>query len=145
MIIAKVKSGPQNYLYLKFSNPNEVFTEDRYQVVRGTDQDVRRKLYFRNRKYIIDTLGPWLKQRKRAIEERPDQEEFSQKLEKVTALRDMVLHHTFSSLWSLCAYVIRKRDDISLIAPGESSRHFKYYSTTILPIIEYCEEQSEQK
>ena len=145
MIIANVKSGPQDCLFLRFSNPKEVFTSDAYQVIRGTEQDVRRMLYFRNRKYIIETLGAWLKQRKRAIEERPDQEEFSKKLEKVIALRDMVLHHTFSSLWSLCDYVVRKQAEIEFIAPGENSRHYNYYQKTILPIIRYCAEQSAQK
>lgn len=145
MIIANVKPGPQNYLLLQFSNPKEVFTNDEFQAIRGNYQDVRRMLYFRNRKYIIETLGSWIKQRKRAIEERPNQDFFLKKVDTAIILRDVVLHHSFSSLWSLCDYVVRKQDDIKFIAPAESSRHYKYYNNTIVPIIEYCVQESGQK
>lgn len=145
MIIANVKPGPQNCLLLQFSNPDEVFTDQQYQTIRGTYQDVRRMLYFRNRKYVTETLGSWLKQRKRAIEERPNQDFFLEKIQMVTILRDMVLHHSFSSLWSLCDYVALKNSDLEFIAPSESSRHYKYYNTTIVPIIQYCLQESSKR
>lgn len=90
--------------------------------------EAKRRMYFHNRKYIVETLMHYLNQRYHALA-------YSQICVNLTQL---VTEHQYASFYSLCKAIARNTENFSAIKPKEKSKYYNHYCKHILPIINYC-------
>jgi hypothetical protein len=131
MILAHVKKTThKEYFLVRFSEPDETFQKEVYVPVQGW-AEVQRRMYFRNRKYIIDTLVSWLNQREHAIKDKTS-------LEMLQEIRFNLTNINANSFYNLCRFVIRKTPQIQEIAPKEGTKFHPFYKLKIIPILAFC-------
>jgi len=92
--------------------------------------DLLKRLYFKNRMYICDTLNSFLNQRLHAL---PD---CKVKIEILQVQIDRGRNYTYEEL---CQLVANKMKDFNSIAPGEKSRFNNHFKTVIIPILTECD------
>ncbi len=87
-----------------------------------------------NRRYILDTLRSWARQRHKALEVRSG----AGRLLKAAELLVLLSGLDNAKLPALCNAVALHEEWFRIIAPADVSSHHRYYYNSILPIIEYC-------
>jgi hypothetical protein len=102
----------------------------------STPGEVQRLKYFHKRKYIIEKLQRWLRQRKMALLFSPD----ASKINDVVKLQGLLAYYEQASLATVCKSVSIHSDLYKSLAPGNSSKLFNYYANFILPILFFCDE-----
>lgn len=102
--------------------------------------EAKRKLYFRLRRYIVEKISAFIRQRSHAIAPHPALERYAEKMAVIQTLRLQLEHYEKASYWQLCNLISRQAAKIELIAPRETSRFYGHYQRTILPIIQHCAE-----
>lgn len=137
MILADVKiTGVKHELgeifLLRFSEPDETFKEEMYVPVYGREE-INRRLYFRNWKYITETLTKWLNQRQHALWEQ-------RKVDNAVAIQHDIVNNVSvkNSFYSLCRYIRKHEQAIRELAPVETSRCYNHFKKTIVPILAFC-------
>lgn len=133
MIIAEATPTTNPDLFLvRFSNPDENFSSS-YIPIYG-QQEIYRRLYFKNRIYIIETFSKWFNQRKYA---HPEAHVTS---EQMLLLLDNLRAASFSAL---CKIIASKKVIIERIAPPPNSRFYNHYQNKIVPILKFCSEEQQ--
>lgn len=89
-----------------------------------------------NRLYIFEKLTSWLLQRAFAFRLANMEASWSITLELLRELRNYDRH----SLNHVCAWVVKNEKQLTGLAPGEKSKHYKFYQNTIITILEFCRE-----
>ena len=127
MINAELKPT-DNRLEMRYSNPKGEFTNSAFFPVTS-EQEAMRMLHFKNRKYIIETLTRWLNQRNYALN-------YSDP--KGIKLLNFLQYIEKASFDYIRISIGKLRADFESIQPPSTSRFHKHYTTTILPILDYC-------
>lgn len=143
MIIANCYQTTSGIL-VRFDIPNSEKGFIQEETTAADRAEVKRKLYFRIRKYITDELQAWLKQRWYAIVPHPSSENYVKRISAIDTMLLQVESYRQTSYKQVIAMVCRQREKLELIAPKETSRHYKHYERTILPIIRHCLEMAGQ-
>lgn len=132
MIIAKSIPQQNGKFLLEFQGPKTL-----NPVIATSLEDAQRIVDFINRKYIIENLTSWLHQRKYAIAMFND----SHNRNKIVAIDTLEMglnHRKYASLRNICAFITSSESYFTDIIPSQSSRHYKYFSKTILPILRFA-------
>ena len=127
MINAELKPTG-THLEMRYSNPKGEFKNSAYFPVLS-EQEAMRMLHFQNRRYIVETLTKWLKQRNVAT---------AYSNPKGVKLLDLLQHIEKAGFHYIRVTVGRMRADFETMRPSINSRYHNHYVTTILPILEYC-------
>jgi len=130
MINAEVTKAANNMILVRFSEPNEEFKTTKWIPVQSVEE-VKRRVYFKNRLYILDKLTGWIKQRQYSAT--------SREYAKFNNLLAWLGDYQKASLSKLCEFIKYKRKDFEAIAPSEKSRFYKHYISTIVPIFQFAE------
>ncbi|MBB2149149.1 hypothetical protein [Pedobacter gandavensis] len=131
MIIADIVPQSENLFFVRFSDPNEDFGNKPYFTVKSIEE-VKRRMYFHNRLYVVEKLKSWLKQRLYAM---PSSEK------EISLLLCWISEIEKRGFTYICDFIKRKRLNFESIAPAESSKYFNYYTKTIVPILKFCAEE----
>jgi len=100
-------------------------------------EDAQRIVDFINRRYILENLISWLHQRKYALSMISDGSQ-QNKLLVIEMLEMGLNYRKYASLRNVCAYICLSEANLKLIIPSSSSRHYKYFHNTILPILRFA-------
>lgn len=124
----------QNNLFLiRFSEPDETFLHKPYIAVYG-EEEVIKRFYFKNKRYIYETLISWLNQRKYAN---------TGYLSTITNLEFSLINLKEESIFRICEYIANNKARFQMIAPPDGSRMRKHFESKILPIIQFVPENKE--
>jgi len=129
MIVVDVIPAQNNIFLVRFSEPNESFKDKVYTPVWGLDE-VKRRMYFKNRMYVLNTLNSWLNQRQHASHSYT---------KECVLLQNWLLEYQNASFFKLCEFIKRKRLVFEDVAPGDQSRYYNHYINTIVPILDFAE------
>lgn len=116
-------------------------------VIRVTDREHAQRLWnVRTRKYIFDTLRGWTLQRQYTFRyaENNFKNVVRQNDDAVEAILHMLMSHYESALPVLASKVAQLSAEIDQIAPKRWSRFLSYYREVIQPIVQWCEEYSNE-
>lgn len=127
MINAELRTT-KTHLEMRYSKPNQLFGKDPFFPV-SSEQEARRMLQFENRKYIIETMVAWLKQRQHALNS--SSENANELINKLQFIRK-------ASITCICKSIDEARKDFESLRPSETSTCFSYYQNAILPILDFC-------
>lgn len=133
MINAKIQVElPQNAgLLIEFSDPHGNFKDSpQFFTTVQNRADLLRRLYFKNRLYICDTLHSFLNQRLHAT---PSYKNHIKNLQNAISVGR---NYTYPAL---CELVTFHKERIAAIAPYENSRYNHHYNNVIVPILIECE------
>lgn len=130
MITAMATRYPTHIL-LKFSSPDGRHIPD---VHCKDDAEAMRIVYFQNRLYINEKVKNYLVQRQQGF----IRKQLDAALDMANDLLKKLPEFKYSSLQALCRWVSQNEKSIKMIAPREQSDHYKFYTTTILPLIDFC-------
>ncbi|RYD77411.1 MAG: hypothetical protein EOP55_09395 [Sphingobacteriales bacterium] len=130
MINAEVAKAANNMILVRFSEPNEEFRNTNWIPVQSVEE-VKRRVYFKNRIYILNTLTGWLKQRQFSAN--------TLHYQSLKNLLDWLSGYQNASLYTLCAFLKANRDKFEKVAPGAKSTFHNHYLKTIIPIFEFAE------
>jgi hypothetical protein len=133
MINADVQQHNETLIYVRFSDPNEDFGSKPYFTVDSM-AEVKRRLYVRNRAYILDTLTSWLNQRLHALP--ASQKQITTCLAWMDEMRKCSFFH-------VCEFILVRRPIFESIAPNQSSKFYDHYLTAIVPILDFCSQDHE--
>ncbi|MCX2473542.1 hypothetical protein OQZ33_04275 [Pedobacter sp. MC2016-05] len=129
MINAEVTTAANNMIMVRFSEPDEKFQNNNWIPVQNVDE-VKRRIYFKNRIYILSQLSSWLNQREHASHS------FTKECKQ---LKEWLSGYQNSSFYSLCEFIKRKRSVFEDVAPGDQSKYYNHYINTIVPILDFAE------
>jgi hypothetical protein len=137
-MITALAEPHKNYLHVVFKFPDLKSLEIN---IPGNDPgkllgEAKRRLYFEIRKYIIAKLRSWLRQRMFAFH-LTDRAKCSQ---EAASLLVLLGYYEDRSCFKLYELVINNRAVIETLAPSEGSAHYGFYSKSILPILDFCDE-----
>lgn len=128
MINADVQTHNDNLIFVRFSDPNEDFGNKPYVPVTSI-AEVKRRVYVRNRAYILETMTKWLNQRLHAL---PDSErQINMYLHWIGSIKNTSLKH-------ICDFIDLRRVNFESISPGKDSKFYCHYQKTIVPILDFC-------
>jgi len=133
MITANCIKAPDNYFLVRLNYPANNRKE--YTTVKGME-NVNRIIYFHNRRYIVEKLSSWLRQRMYVA----DITNNTGLLASAAQLYTVVQFHQNASLIGVCGIIFKNAERFKAIAPGEQSKHFKHFNSIILPILNFCDE-----
>jgi hypothetical protein len=133
MINADIQKHNETLIYVRFSDPNEEFGTKPYFTVDSM-AEVKRRLYVRNRAYILDTLTAWLNQRLHAL---PASEK------QIKACLAWVHEVRQCSFFHVCDFIQVRRPVFESIAPNQSSKFYDHYQKAIVPILDFCDQDHE--
>lgn len=142
MISARCTEIPTGRIRIVFSIPSyakNIVIEEECAVNAA---DAKRRLYFRLRRYITETLKAWLMQRWYAIASNKTTDRYTEKLNAIQILINQLNTYQQASHRRVVDLVCRQRSKIELISPGEKSRYRDHYIKIILPILKYCREMN---
>jgi hypothetical protein len=128
MIIAEIVPQNDHLFFVRFSEPNEDFTYKPFFCVTSL-QEAKRRMYFRNRMYILEKLNAWLKQRDHALSAS------HQQIYHLTVWLKEIENRGFIYI---CDSIKIRRKLIEELAPHHTSRCYNHYSKVILPILDFC-------
>lgn len=132
MIIANSIPQENGKFLLVFHGPKSL------EPVTATSlEDAQRIVDFINRRYIVENLFSWLHQRKYALSISTDGSN-RHKILAIDTIEMGLTHRKHASLKNICAFICLSEDNIRLAIPSPSSRHFKYFHKTILPILRFA-------
>jgi hypothetical protein len=137
MIIAELLAPSENSLYMRFSNPNQDFGKNEFFPV-ATAEEAKRKVYFQNRKYVVETMTAWLNQRRHILIYRTAHPVDQSTLTKIDNMISWMYDLEKRSFTNICTTIRNKRMDLESIAPSEKSRFYNYYMKAIVPILDFC-------
>jgi hypothetical protein len=137
MIIAELSTQNENVLMMRFSNPNQEFGRNPFFPVANAE-DAKRKMYFKNRQYVVETLGSWLRQRRHALNAKSAQLSDDKTVRMIDNLISWVYDMEKRGFAHICTTIKNKRQDFESIAPKETSRCYSHYIKTIIPILDFC-------
>ena len=134
MIIAQATPYP-NFMSLEIIYPDT--KQHEFKNV-ATLEDANRLIYFLNRKYILEKLKSWLKQRRFAIQMTSNR---SRSME-VAKMLVLLNYYDHAGLHVLCAFITKHRSVIETLVPPLTSVHYNHYQNQIKPIIDFCQSMS---
>lgn len=118
-------------IIIEFSDQNGRYKDDPNHFIVVRDKtDLLKRLYFKNRVYICDTLISFLNQRKHALPE------YSTKIEMLIGYVQRSRNHTYPAL---CDFVHFQSKHLKELAPSEKSPFYNHYKNNIEPILIECE------
>lgn len=118
-------------LIIEFSDPNGNYKDHpNHFVAVSSHTDLLKRLYFKNRVYICDTLSSFLNQRLHALPS------YNTRIEMMKEAINRGRTFTYPAL---CELVFTHQQNIKSIAPTESSRFYNHFKTVIEPILIECE------
>lgn len=123
--------GHTGAIVVEIAYPNTIARQ--VATVRNQDE-ADRLVRHHNRKYMVDRLQSWLRQRKEAVKHSPD----ASKIMLIAQLQVLLGYHQHASLKSLCAAIAKHAEYFEKVSPSESSRFYGHYTTVIQPILAYC-------
>lgn len=132
MINAKIQVElPQNAgLLIEFSDANGKFKDSpQFFTTVQNRADLLRRLYFKNRAHICDTLQSFLNQRLHALPHYPT---------KIKNLQNVVSVGRNYTYPALCELIASNATVIEQIAPLENTRYYNHYQNSIIPILTEC-------
>lgn len=131
MINAEVQQVNKDMFMVRFSDPNESFENKPFTPIMGMEE-VKRRLYFINRKYILEKMVAWLNQRKHANS--LYYADVKLYLADFEALK-------YTSFKTVCQYIKNNNQNFVWLSPPQKSRFYNHYVTVIEPILNFCQEQ----
>lgn len=136
MINAEVSKAANNMIMVRFSEPNEEFKNNNWIPVQN-EEEVKRRVYFKNRLYIYEKMTGWVKQRKYSAPSNGHQ--------LPTNLLAWLSNYQNASFFQLCDFLKAKRKEFEAIAPGEKSRFYNHYIKVIVPILDFAESEEDNQ
>lgn len=95
-----------------------------------------RLAHFMNRRYIIDTMCSWLRQRMKAYQA----EGFEAQRITALGLLGELIYLSQASVGAIRQFIREHEKQLLSIAPGEKSRQHNYYEKVIVSIKAFCQE-----
>src|ERR1700754_5031121 len=112
---------------------NKLFLVETSEKVKGKMQfkddvtmaEASRLHYFWTREFILEKMNSFLKQRKKAYE----LVGHAKMYRSAETILSRIDQRRYASLNSICMLIKSMEGDIMLVAPGDHSAHYHYYST----------------
>jgi hypothetical protein len=120
----------------------EIIRPDNNQVQFKNVDDIneaQRLVYFLTRRYILEKLRGWLKQRREALRNTGS----GQKFADASKLLVLLNYYDHAALLGLCHFISLHINMFEAIAPVETSRQFGHFEKIINPILSYCRKMDE--
>ena len=112
-------------------------TGKQYQAAKASSAgEAERFAHFMNRRYIIETMCAWLRQRMKAYQVTG----FEQQRTAAIVILGELIFLSQASVGAIRKYLREHEKQIRSIAPGEKSRQYRYYEKVIGSIMAFCQE-----
>jgi|GEM_PF-1832270 len=124
-------------LYIRFNIPQNGKVVHEFATAKNISE-AKKMMYFRNRNFIYQKIINWLRQREHALVPFSKAVDYAHKLTTIHELIIKLEYQEKTSFWNICSFIARHSTDLKYIAPAEKSSHYKNYSRSIIPIINFC-------